>query len=135
MSSVADRFGLWGPPGTPGVAWGNFQRFLAYTTILNPYLPSSLIPALGWFATVAETTLGVALILGYRIRETATVSGILLLAFALGMAFNLGVKAPIDYSVFVASAGALLLGSYGRSPLSIDAIFAKKGITSEASRV
>ena len=23
LSAVADRFGLWGMPGTPGVAWGD----------------------------------------------------------------------------------------------------------------
>lgn len=31
LSAVADRLGLWGPPGTPGVAWGGFGPFLAYT--------------------------------------------------------------------------------------------------------
>jgi len=24
LSAVADRFGLWGAPGDPGVAWGNW---------------------------------------------------------------------------------------------------------------
>ena len=41
LSAVADRFGLWGPPGTPGVAWGGFDRFLAYTGKLLWYLPPS----------------------------------------------------------------------------------------------
>src|SRR5205823_11239866 len=31
LSAVADRFGLWGPIGTPGVSWGGFARFLDYT--------------------------------------------------------------------------------------------------------
>ncbi len=31
LSAVADRFGLWGPTGTPGVAWGGFDPFLVYT--------------------------------------------------------------------------------------------------------
>ena len=35
LSAVADRFGLWGPPGTPGVAWGNWSEFLDYVAALN----------------------------------------------------------------------------------------------------
>src|SRR5262249_39934953 len=31
LTSVSDRFGLWGPPGAPNVAWGGFQQFGAYT--------------------------------------------------------------------------------------------------------
>ena len=126
LSSVADRFGVWGAPGTRGVAWGSFPNFLAYTTLLNPYLPGSLIPLVGWFVTFAETALGVALILGYRTSQGATFSGILLLAFALGMTIGLGVKAPVDYSVFPASAGSLLLGLYGRSRFSLDALLEMK---------
>jgi hypothetical protein len=29
LSAVADRFGLWGPFGTAGVAWGDFERLTA----------------------------------------------------------------------------------------------------------
>ena len=85
----------------------------------------SLIPVVGWFVTSAETALGLALVLGYRTREAATLSGILLLAFALGMTIGLGVKAPVDYSVFSASAGSLLLGLYGGSSFGIEALLAK----------
>jgi hypothetical protein len=35
LSAVADRFGLWGPFGTPNVSWGNFSRFLEYTHTIN----------------------------------------------------------------------------------------------------
>jgi hypothetical protein len=35
LSGVADRFGLWGPFGVAGVAWGDFERFTAYTALLN----------------------------------------------------------------------------------------------------
>jgi hypothetical protein len=27
LTSVSDRFGLWGAPGRPNVAWRDFQRF------------------------------------------------------------------------------------------------------------
>ncbi len=120
LSAVADRFGVWGPPEATGVAWGSFENFLGYAATLNPYLPEPLRPALGWFVTIAETTLGVALIVGFRIRETAALSGGLLMAFAFGMTSALGVKSPLDYSVFTAAAGSFLLAVHSKSPLSID---------------
>ena len=111
LSSVSDRFGVWGPPGTRNVAWGDFDHFLAYTAVLNPYLPAGVIPALGWAVTAAETVLGVALIVGFRTRLVALASSLLLLAFALGMTIGVGIKSPLDYSVFSASAAAFVLAS------------------------
>lgn len=113
LSAVADRFGIWGRPGAPHVAWGNFHNFLMYAAKLTPWFPASWIPAVGWMATLCEIAFGVGLILGFRIRITAFLSGLLLLAFALGMAFGLSIKAPLDYSVFTASAAAFLLSSKG----------------------
>lgn len=113
LSAVADRIGAWGPPGAPHVAWGNFHNFLVYAGKLNPWFPGSWIPAVGWIATICEIAFGIALIVGFRIRITALLSGLLLLAFALGMAFGLSIKAPLDYSVFTASAAAFLLSSKG----------------------
>lgn len=117
LAAVTDRFGLWGPPGTANVAWGDFQHFLDSVSTLNPYLPPSLIAPLGWVVTVAETVLGVALIVGFRKRITALLSGFLLLAFALGMTIGVGIKAPLNYSVFSASAGAFLLAAWQRRTL------------------
>lgn len=112
LTAVGDRFGLLGPPGTPNVAWGNFENFLAYAAILNPYLPASWIPLVGWTATIAEVVLGLALIVGFRTRVAALSSGVLLLLFAFGMTVGLGIAAPLSYSVFTASAGAFLLAVY-----------------------
>ncbi|MPZ19786.1 MAG: DoxX protein [Luteitalea sp.] len=114
LAAVTDRFGLWGPPGAANVAWGNFQAFLDYTATLNPYLPLSLIPPVGWVVTIAEAVLGVALIVGFRTQTTALLSGFLLLAFAIGMTIGLGIKGPLNYSVFSASAGAFLLAIHSR---------------------
>jgi hypothetical protein len=44
LSAVADRFGLWGPPGTPNVAWGDWQPFVEYVGKLNWFVPRSVIP-------------------------------------------------------------------------------------------
>src|SRR5215831_16117988 len=120
LAAVTDRFGLWGPPGTSNVAWGNFDNFLAYTAQLNPYLPTAWIPTLGWIVTLAEVACGLALIVGFQTRRVAVVSGLLLLAFALGMIRGSGIKAPLNYSVFSASAGALLLATSAHAPWSID---------------
>ncbi len=62
LSAVADRFGIWGPPGKPNVAWGDMGHFLTYAGKINPWFPSTIIPAVGWGATVAEIALGVLLL-------------------------------------------------------------------------
>jgi uncharacterized membrane protein YphA (DoxX/SURF4 family) len=122
LSAVADRFGLWGTYGQPNVAWGDFSRFIEYTGKLNWFAPTAVIPALAWAATFAEILLGLALVLGFFTRVAALLSGLMLLVYALTMTFALGVKAPLDFSVFSASAGAFLLAAYGKYPLSIDAL-------------
>jgi uncharacterized membrane protein YphA (DoxX/SURF4 family) len=121
-SAVADRFGLWGAYGQPNVAWGDFSRFVTYTGKLNWFAPMAMIPVLAWVATFVEALLGLTLILGFFTRVAALLSGLTLLLFALTMTFALGIKAPLDLSVFSASAGAFLLAAYGRYPLSIDAL-------------
>ena len=90
LSAVADRFGLWGMPGTTGVAWGDWSHFLTYTGRLNWFLPSSFIPMVGAVATLAEIALALFLLIGLWPRCTAPASGVLLLLFALAMTFALG---------------------------------------------
>ncbi|MGE5109219.1 MAG: DoxX family protein [Acidobacteriaceae bacterium] len=120
LSAVADRFGLWGPPGTPSVSWGNFHNFLAYTAKLNPWFPASWIPTIGWTATLCEACFGLALLLGYRTRMTAVLSGLLTMGFAFGMVIGVGIHAPLNYSVFAISAGAFLLAGAERYPWAVD---------------
>lgn len=97
LSAVADRFGIWGVYGQPNVAWGNYARFVAYTAKLNWFLPTSIIPSLAIISTVAEVLFGFLLVLGWKTRITALLSGILLASFALTMTIALGVKAPLDF--------------------------------------
>jgi len=111
LSAVGDRWGLWGPPGAPGVAWGAWPPFVAYVAKLNWFAPPPVVPILAWGATVAEVLLALGLLLGWQLRWFALGSGVLLLAFALTMTLALGVKAPLDYSVFVAAAGAFFLSA------------------------
>lgn len=109
LSAVADRFGLWGAFGQPNVAWGDMTHFLAYTARVVSYLPASLVPLVGWLATIAEIVFGIGLLFGPFPRIVALGSAILLLLFALSMSVSLGVKAPLNFSVFTASAAAFLL--------------------------
>jgi len=115
LSAVADRFGLWGGFGQPNVSWGSFARFVAYTATLNWFLPKAMIPALAIIATCAEVLLGLCLIVGWQTRVAAWGAGILLTTFAITMAAALGLKAPLDFSVFSAAGGAFLLASCWKS--------------------
>jgi uncharacterized membrane protein YphA (DoxX/SURF4 family) len=120
LSAAADRLGWWGAFGQPRVAWGDFARFVAYTGKLNWFLPGTMIAPLAVFVTVVEVALGLLLLAGWQTRITALASGILLLAFGLAMTLALGVKAPLDFSVFSAAGGSLLLAACPTFPFSLD---------------
>jgi uncharacterized membrane protein YphA (DoxX/SURF4 family) len=122
LTAVSDRLGLWGPYGTPNVAWGDMRRFRAYAAQLNPWFPNEVIPLLGAVVTVAEMTLGVVLLVGFRTRRAAQLSGWLLLAFATGMTAGTGIKSALNASVFAASGAAWLLARAQAYPVSIDAL-------------
>jgi uncharacterized membrane protein YphA (DoxX/SURF4 family) len=111
LSAVADRFGLWGPFGTPNVAWGEFGRFVAYVGKLNWFVPEGLWSLAAWLATAAELALGLLLLVGLWTRVVAMLSALLLLVFALAMTVALGPEPPLAFSVWSASAGAALLAT------------------------
>lgn len=106
LSGIADRFGLY---AGRNVGYGNFASFVAYTAKVNSFMPAWAIPFLAWAATAAELSFGLALVLGIWLRWAALGSSVLLLLFATAMAISFGIKSPLDYSVFSASAGALVL--------------------------
>jgi thiosulfate dehydrogenase (quinone) large subunit len=122
LSAVSDRFGMWGPAGSPNVAWGDLGRFAAYAATLNPWAPASVVPAIVWFVTVAETCLGIVLIVGLFTRRAAFASGVLLFLFSLGMTVGTGVKSALNASVFSASAAAFALATFRDSRWSVDAL-------------
>ena len=100
---------------------GNFRqiRCIHWTTQLV-FTESGTIPSVAILATCAETLLGILLLLGWQTRTAALLSGALLRLFAVTMTVALGIKAPLDFSVFSASGGALLLASCAEYPFSID---------------
>lgn len=105
LSAVAARFGIWGDNTGPD----SFKHFVEYTAEVNSFMPAFTIPFLAWAATIAETFLGITLILGIWTRFVALAAAGLLILFGTAMAISFGMKSPLDYSVFSASAGALLL--------------------------
>jgi len=125
LSAVADRFGVWGPPGSHNVAWGDFTRFTQYTAKVNPWAPPALVPMLAWTATGAEIALGVALLGGVYTQVAGLASGVLLSLFAIGMTIGTGVKTALDASVFSAAAGAFGLALLGPGPWSVDVLLAR----------
>ena len=122
LSAVADRFGMW-PKDVS--AWGNWENFVQYTATINPWIPSSFVETLATVATIAEIVFAICLLIGFKTELFAKLSGILLLIFALSMAFSLGIKAPFDYSVFIASAAAFALSSMKEKFLELDMLISK----------
>lgn len=113
LSGIADRFGIY---RGRNVGYGNFDGFMKYTAQVNSFMPAFTIPFLAWAATVAEFSLGLALILGIWPRWVALGSAVLLALFGIAMAISFGIKSPLDYSVFCASAGALVLALHYNRP-------------------
>jgi putative oxidoreductase len=107
LSAVASRFGLWDRT----FDLKHFTKFIQYAAEVNSFMPAATIPFIAWSATVAETSLGILLILGLWPRWVSLAAAILLAMFGIAMAISFGLQSPMDYSVFSASGAALLLAS------------------------
>ena len=105
LSAVASRFGLWDRT----LDLKHFANFIQYAAEVNSFLPRAVIPYIAVAATVAETSLGILLILGLWLRWVSLASAGLLAIFGMAMAISFGLKSPMDYSVFSASGAAVLL--------------------------
>lgn len=103
LSAVAGRLGL--------VGHGDFAGFERYTAEVLAFAPPATIPLFARAATVLELGFGVALLAGVWPRWIALGSASLLALFALAMAISLGVREPLSYSVFSASACALIVAA------------------------
>lgn len=121
LSAVADRFGFWGDNS----AWGNWENFEKYTRQLTFFLPETLSTFSAYTATFLEILFPLMLILGFKKKIAAYGTGVLLLVFALSMSIALGIKAPLDYSVWVGSAAAFLLATQKEFYFSIDTLTKK----------
>lgn len=117
LSSVADRFGIW---AKELCTWGDMDKFVAYTQSLIPYIPANAVPVLAWTATVLEVLLPLCLLVGLKLKWTASLSGLMILVFAIAMATSVGIKAPLNYSAFTASAAAFGILACGKGIWEVD---------------
>lgn len=122
LSAVADRFGFWGENS----AWGNWENFEKYTKQLTFFLPEILSTFSAYTATFLEIIFPLMLIFGFKTKIAAYGTGFLLLIFALSMTIALGIKAPLDYSVWVGSSAAFLLANQKKYSFTLDNLTTKK---------
>lgn len=85
---------------------------------MTTFLPGSLAPTLAVLATVAEVTLGTALLLGIPLRLSALAAALLLGIHGTSMMILLPPAEQFHYNVFVLSAGMLAVATVHRSPLT-----------------
>ena len=109
LSAVASRFGLWDRT----LDLKHFANFMQYAAEVNSFLPKGWVPFVAWAASIAETSCGILLILGLWPRWVSLASAVLLAMFGTAMGISFGIKSPMDYSVFSASAAAVLLTLHG----------------------
>lgn len=124
FENVIDRLGFIGPPGAPGVSWGDFQHFIAYTAEVNAFAPAALIPTLAVLATVAEGTFAITMMFGLRVRLASFGSALLLLVFATAMVLS-GLS-QLQYGVYLMSIAAWALATIDASEFSLDSFMAHR---------
>jgi uncharacterized membrane protein YphA (DoxX/SURF4 family) len=122
LTTVSDRLGLLGPFGTRNVEWGNWSSFIDYTGTLMPFLNRPVVSVMGGIATLLEAVIGILLIVGYKTKIAAIASCVLTLIFGLTMTLFLGIKAPINFAVFIICTASLLLSRIQVYEWSIDAL-------------
>ena len=126
LSAVADRLGLWGPPGSQYASWGDWENFLIYSNKLNFYVPEYIGEIMAILATVLEVILAILLIVGYKIKASAIASGGLLVIFALTMTVAFGIKSTFTYSVWIGASACFLLATIETYSYSIDQYIKQK---------
>lgn len=114
LGAVADRFGLLGSPGEPGVSWGDWAHFRAATAQLVPWSP--LVEPAAVAATAAELVLGAALVAGLQWRWVGKVTAGLFTVYLVAMAAGTGIASVLQFNVPVLIGAALLTSARGARP-------------------
>ncbi|WP_433786929.1 DoxX family membrane protein [Actinomycetospora sp. CA-101289] len=107
--AVADRFGVFGPPGAAGVSWGRWDVFVAYTQQLLHGVPLPVAAVVAVVATVTEVVLAVGLLSGWQRRWVAKAAAGLLTIYLLAMASTVGWDDVARYALPIEIGGALLV--------------------------
>jgi hypothetical protein len=112
VGAVADRFGLLGGPGQPGVSWGDWSHFRAEAAQLVPW-PSLVQPA-AVAATAAELGLGLMLVAGAWQRGIGRGAAGLFFVYLIAMVPGTGAASILEYGVPILIGGSLLASAGGR---------------------
>jgi uncharacterized membrane protein YphA (DoxX/SURF4 family) len=104
---------------------GKLGKLRKVHSAINVFLPATLSTFSAYTATFLEILFPLMLILGFKTKIAAYGTGFLLLVFVLSMSIALGIKAPLDYSVWVGSAAAFLLATQKEFYFSIDTLTKK----------
>jgi putative oxidoreductase len=123
FENVIDRLGFIGPPGAPGVSWGDFPHFIAYTAQVNAFAPASIIPTLAVLATIAEGTFALTMLFGIRVRLASAGSALLFFVFASAMVLS-GLS-ELQYGVYLMSITSWALATTDASAFSLDALLVR----------
>src|SRR6185503_18873151 len=82
-------------------------------------------------ATGAELIFGLLVLVGWRTRLAARLSGSLLIVFATAMTIALGVKAVLNYAVLTGIGGSFLLANCEVFPFSVDELLSRRALSKE----
>lgn len=123
LLAVADRFGWLGGPGSPGVSWGDWSRFVDYTARLTATgsLPHAVPTSLAVAATIAELGIGLGLIVARRPRQFAALAALLTGTYTLCMLATLPVHEVVHWQVYLWCA-ALGVVALARQPDRLDQV-------------
>jgi hypothetical protein len=111
LGAVADRFGLLGANGDPGVSWGDWSHFRAEAAQLVPW--SHLVEPAAVTATVAELLLGTMLVAGLAWRWTGKLAAGLFVVYLVAMVPGMGPSSVLQYGIPVLIGGCLLASARG----------------------
>jgi hypothetical protein len=118
LGAVADRFGVFGGPGSPGVWWGSWPAFVANVTAMLHGVGGWVSQVLAIGATAAELVLGLALLGGWQRRWVGKAAAALLFAYLLLMLGFGGAAEVARFALPVLIGGALLVSATPRSTRS-----------------
>ena len=113
--AVADRFGVYGPPGAAGVSWGSWAAFTDYTATLLPAALNPLARPAAVLATAVEVGLAVTLLLGWQRRWVGKATAGLLTVYLVTTWVALGPAEVARYAVPILIGGALLVSTCPRA--------------------
>lgn len=93
---------------------------------MTGFIPSVFAPTLAILATIAEVSIGAALLVGLRLQQAARAATVLLAIYGTSMTIALPADEQFHYSVFVLGAGMLVLSTLNTSLLSVDSLFDRR---------